>query len=109
MGDNDVSIHSRRLGREKQVARCAAVLSCVSIHSRRLGREKRGQTSNHHSRIILGFNPLPPSRTGETHVLRVGWAYRVGFNPLPPSRTGETVLGAWDYWRMAGFQSTPAV
>ena len=37
-----------------------------------------------------GFNPLPPTRTGETPGLRQWPDGGHCFNPLPPTRTGET-------------------
>ena len=59
-----VSIHSRPPGREKPVVRFHSVPPMVSIHSRPPGREKP------YSRKVrgakCGFNPLPPTRTGET-------------------------------------------
>ena len=60
-----VSIHSRRLGREiHRVQNESGLPSMVSIHSRRLGREIRGpkcQPSRPPS-----FNPLPAIRPGDT-------------------------------------------
>ena len=53
------------------------------------------------------FNPLPPTRTGETHVAMNTGATRRCFNPLPPTRTGET-LRARASLNSSLFQSTPA-
>ena len=83
----------------------------VSIHSRPPGREKLPTPRQIAS--VKRFNPLPPTRTGETGVFfnkRPSQAFqstpahqdgrnpepdsraaaRASFNPLPPTRTGET-------------------
>ena len=60
----------------------------VSIRSprRNEGRRRRGQC-----RIAdIGFNPLPPSKRGETPIWSLYNEYRACFNPLPPSKRGET-------------------
>ena len=36
------------------------------------------------------FNPLPPSKRGETDIPGYIVALEAGFNPLPPSKRGET-------------------
>ena len=109
-----VSIHSRRPGREKRDAAGKRVgFHAVSIHSRRPGREKRWRITQKRSLKLFQstpavqdgrnyevahakfpqwcFNPLPPSRTGETRLRHGGMGDgQPCFNPLPPSRTGET-------------------
>ena len=89
-GRGSVSIHSRRLGREKRrMGQPLDQLLTVSIHSRRLGREKL--TSDLVLNSVMCFNPLPPSRTGETRYRPKRVGAKPCFNPLPPSRTGETL------------------
>ena len=69
--------------------RAAMTREGVSIHSRRLGREKPGIGGG--LSPTESFNPLPPSRTGETReALDKILGFYPSFNPLPPSRTGET-------------------
>ena len=54
------------------------------------------------------FNPLPPSRTGETRLNLAHKVNKISFNPLPPSRTGETFAYLREQ-NVLMFQSTPAV
>ena len=54
------------------------------------------------------FNPRPPSLTGEPERLRAAAVCWVCFNPRPPSLTGELQIG-WSKRTQDWFQSTPAI
>ena len=91
---------------ETQVYRIDHYLGKVSIHSRPPGREKR--QAQQESDSSYQFQSTPAHQDGRN---RRGWfgpgRRSSGFNPLPPTRTGET--GRWlDVVDHPEFQSTPA-
>ena len=89
-----------------QAALAAQAVRTVSIHSRPPGREKR--QAQQESDSSYQFQSTPAHQDGRN---RRGWfgpgRRSSGFNPLPPTRTGET--GRWlDVVDHPEFQSTPA-
>ena len=105
--NNDVSIHSRPPGREKRsLRRFELIRTEVSIHSRPPGREKRGHRSVRRRGCPVSIHSRPPGREKRGNPIHREFSRR-GFNPLPPTRTGETkVVGA--LLPITVFQSTPA-
>ena len=74
-----------------QVAAYRASNPCFNpLPPTRTGETRTGRDP---SRRINGFNPLPPTRTGETSGPTYTRVPVPGFNPLPPTRTGETSSG----------------
>ena len=83
-----VSIHSRPPGREKPTTSLPWQVFMVSIHSRPPGREKRSTGGDASSEVL--FQSTPAHQDGRNidtwlHIRQI-----VCFNPLPPTRTGET-------------------
>ncbi len=84
----NVSIRSRRLGREMHFAFTMQISEYhVSIRSRRLGREMPSLARN--GRIYQCFNPLPAVRPGDARKLLRAVSLPECFNPLPAVRPGD--------------------
>ena len=64
-------------------------LPVVSIHSRPPGREKPAHSCR--SRRCQPFQSTPAHQDGRNPIARASKYSFEGFNPLPPTRTGETV------------------
>ena len=84
------------------------------LGTRGAGRAPKGASKNARSgkvRVLRdqGFNPLPPSKRGETCSLFALSDGDRSFNPLPPSKRGETRLAGTSRVMASMFQSAPPV
>ena len=66
----------------------------VSIHSRRLGREILAQGTQLQI-ANMRFNPLPAFRPGDTVAPKATLSQVKCFNPLPAFRPGDTIVCNW--------------